>query len=349
MSDTPRETPEEVLDRVMSQGLAPEGEGPEPEAPAPEMPAPETPPTEEPAAPPEAEAKPPAPSKPAKRSSVYLYLLVLFGAAFMMLLLAYFVQQRSSETAMSDLRDSMNLSRAQLIEEIDGLKEEKEALETELQSMEDDQKKAQEWRDFLEEQNRMLDDQYTEASFHLARACALSFLERFCAEEDWLMAACVVEYCDHLFNVHNRSYGPAAPLAAALAERYLQLREEVFQEAGSLVAERTDIDPEDEEHYFESVFIVPEASRYGEEAVETARQLWSILYQYAQGGLENAATLLRAFCNTDQQYQERLESAALQPATVALSQQVKDDLIHFRLLVEDEDGNITLWDEGNQT
>lgn len=339
MSDTPRETPEEVLDQVMSQGLPQEGDGPDPEAPAAE-PSP---------TPPEVGAKPAAPPKPAKRSSVYLYLLVLFGAAFMMLLLAYFVQQRSSETTISDLRDSMNLSRAELMEEIDGLKEEKEALETQLQSMEDDQKKAQEWRDFLEERNRMLDDQYSEASYLLAQATALSFLERFCAEEDWLMAACVVEGCDSLFNAHSQYYAPAAPLPAALAERYFQLREDVFQEAGSLVAERTDIDPEDEERYFESVFIVPEASRYGEEAVETARQLWSILYPYAQGDWQNAATLLKAFCDTDQQYQERLERAALQPATVALFQQVKDDLVQSRLLVVDEDGNITLWDEGNQT
>lgn len=339
MSDTPRETPEEVLDRVMSQSLPPEGDGPDPEAPAAE-PSP---------TPPEAGAKPAAPPKPAKRSSVYLYLLVLFGAAFMMLLLAYFVQQRNSETTISDLRDSMNLSRAELMEEIDGLKEEKEALETQLQSMEDAQKEAEEWKDFLEEQNRMLDDQYAEASFHLNWATALSLLERFCAEKEWLMAACVVEDCDHLFNAHSRDYSPAAPLPAALAERYFQLREDVFQEAGSLVAERTDIDPEDEEHYFESVFIVPEASRYGEEAVETARQLCPILFQYAQGSWQDAATLLKAFCDTDQQYQEKLENGALQPATVALFQQVKDDLIQSRLLVEDEDGNITLWDGDSQT
>ena len=46
-----------------------------------------------------------------KRSSFYVYLAVLFGAAFLMLLLAYFVQRRNNETAISALRSTMDLSR----------------------------------------------------------------------------------------------------------------------------------------------------------------------------------------------------------------------------------------------
>ena len=64
-----------------------------------------------------------------RRSAVYLYLLVLFGAAFLMLLLAYFVQRRSSEDAISGLRDSMNLSREELLNEIRELEEANAALE----------------------------------------------------------------------------------------------------------------------------------------------------------------------------------------------------------------------------
>ena len=37
--------------------------------------------------------------KPNKRSSVYIYLFILFAAAFLMLLLAYFVQLRMGEPA----------------------------------------------------------------------------------------------------------------------------------------------------------------------------------------------------------------------------------------------------------
>lgn len=341
MSDTPRETPEEVLDRVMSQGLAPEGEGPEPKAPAPEVPAPETPPTEEPAAPPEAEAKPPAPSKPAKRSSVYLYLLVLFGAAFMMLLLAYFVQQRSSENAMSDLRASMNLSRTELMEEIDGLKKEKEELEVIIQAMGDAQKKAQDFRDFLEEQLRTLDDQYIETSFNFHRNLALSFLERFCDEEDWLMAACVVEDCDDLFNAHTPEPVNAAPPPAGLAERYFLLREEVLDEAGSLVVERTSNEPGDAEHYTERVYIVPEASRYGEEAVEAARLLWQIIWLNQCGANSQAAMGMADFSHREQ-YRELVDGGAFRPSTAELFQQIKDQLIDWQLLEENEDGTLSL-------
>ena len=58
-----------------------------------------------------------------KRSSFYVYLVVLFGAAFLMLLLAYFVQRRNNETAISALRSTMDLSREELMEEIQGLEE----------------------------------------------------------------------------------------------------------------------------------------------------------------------------------------------------------------------------------
>lgn len=147
--DVSRETPEaDLLESIMNKSLAeqedarnkPNREEPEdtPETP----PEGEVPPPSSPG--PEAEK----PSTPAnKRTSVYRYLLVLFGAAFVLLLLAYFIQQRSSETAISDLRDTMNLSRAELMEEIDGLKEEKAALEdqvAELSPLTDELAKLQE-------------------------------------------------------------------------------------------------------------------------------------------------------------------------------------------------------------
>ena len=53
----------------------------------------------------------PSAGKKNKRSStVYLYLLILFGAAFLMLLLAYFVQQRNGDNTVSDPHNSMSLS-----------------------------------------------------------------------------------------------------------------------------------------------------------------------------------------------------------------------------------------------
>ena len=56
------------------------------------------------------------PAKKNERSSVYVYLAILFGAAFLMLLLAYFVQQRNNETTISGLQSSWNLSREELMQ-----------------------------------------------------------------------------------------------------------------------------------------------------------------------------------------------------------------------------------------
>ena len=60
---------------------------------------------------------------------------MLFGAAFLMLLLAYFVQRRNNETAISALRSTMNLSQDELMEEIQGLEEEKQGLLTEKEAL----------------------------------------------------------------------------------------------------------------------------------------------------------------------------------------------------------------------
>lgn len=62
-----------------------------------------------------------------KSSPVYVYLAILFGAAFLMLLLAYFVQRRNSATVQYDLRMT-TASKEELLEEIKALKEEKQTL-----------------------------------------------------------------------------------------------------------------------------------------------------------------------------------------------------------------------------
>ena len=65
-------------------------------------------------------------------SAVYLYLLILFGAALLMLLLAYFVQRRNSENAYSDLQNSTNSSREELLAQIRELEEKNEKLNVNL-------------------------------------------------------------------------------------------------------------------------------------------------------------------------------------------------------------------------
>ena len=95
----------------------------------------------------------PADNRCGKRSSVYLYLVVLFGAAFLMLLLAYFVQQRNNESAISDLRNTMNLSREQLVEEIGTLTKENESLQQENEDLQAQLAELQQQKDELEEQS----------------------------------------------------------------------------------------------------------------------------------------------------------------------------------------------------
>lgn len=94
-----------------------------------------------------------------KRSSFFVYLAVLFGAAFLMLLLAYFVQRRNNETAYSDLQNTMNLSRGELMEEIRGLEEEKQGLEEQTDQLQEERDALEKQLDELQEQHaKLLDD-----------------------------------------------------------------------------------------------------------------------------------------------------------------------------------------------
>lgn len=339
MSEKPQE---DLLESIISKSIAQREEA---RAAAPE---------DAPAPPPEDQAPPPPPEdgkeapSPNKRTAVYRYLLVLFGAAFILLLLAYFIQQRSSETAISDLRDSMNLSRAELMEEIDGLREENEQHKATIQELEEAEKAATDRWDALHQEFIALDDSHIETSLNLYRATALSFLERFCAGEDWLMAACVVEDSDKLFNRHDPENISIGHPPAAVEEWYFQLREQTLDEAGSLVVEQFRNKPEDE-NYTERVYILAENSRYGPEAVEAARKLWLILEQYCYRDYPAAAIELEKFCNSDPQYQEMLESGAFQPGTVELFQQVKDELKQSGLIAEDEDGKVTATVDSDST
>ena len=121
MSEKPQEAREDnLLEQVFTQELE-KMSAPEQTADAVEAPKDEAPPTPEQEG---GEAVPPPADRKNRRSSVYLYLLVLFGAAFMMLLLAYFIQRRSNE----DLQDSMNLSRKELLDQINALEEQNSTL-----------------------------------------------------------------------------------------------------------------------------------------------------------------------------------------------------------------------------
>lgn len=129
MSEKPQGTPadvqEDLIEQIITQGLE------KINAPA-QTATEEAPGSEAPTAPkPDGEAAHPADRKK-RPSAVYLYLLTLFGAAFLMLLLAYFVQRRSNESAINDLRNSTNISQEELLARIRELEEKNEGLNIQL-------------------------------------------------------------------------------------------------------------------------------------------------------------------------------------------------------------------------
>ena len=206
MSEKPQEARaderEDLLEQIISQGLE--------KIKAPVQAA------DEPEAPPEAASSPPEPEsgeravplrdRKSRRSAVYLYLLVLFGAAFLMLLLAYFVQQRSSESAISYLQDSMNLSREQLLTEIRDLEAQNMALSEELAQWQTRyEEKDGEATDLWNKNYDMQGELYSWASFWM--------LEEFYHMGNYETCAAVL-----LFQLQSGEYSYRAPDAARQAE-----------------------------------------------------------------------------------------------------------------------------------
>lgn len=84
-------------------------------------------------------------SKPTGKHSVMSYMAILFLAAFILLLLAYFMQHRSNEAAIDGLRDSVSaIQTAQevyeenvtLREQVSDLEKQIEAMESEIAGLE---------------------------------------------------------------------------------------------------------------------------------------------------------------------------------------------------------------------
>ena len=78
-------------------------------------------------------------SKPRSGHSVLIYLVILFAAAFILLLLSYLMQQRTNQTAMDNLQETSTSavqSLQNLIAERDQLKEETTALKEQITALE---------------------------------------------------------------------------------------------------------------------------------------------------------------------------------------------------------------------
>ena len=187
MSEKPQETradaQEDLLEQIFAQGL--ETTAPAQTASAGEAPAGKTPPA------PAREATPPAGRKN-RCSAVYLYLLVLFGAAFLMLLLAYFIQRRSNEDTISDLRSSMNLSRQELLDQINALEEKNAALNEVIDRLNGEFAQLQEQYEEKEREAADLRDNYYFAKTELNSWASFWDLEQFYRAENLKGCAAVL-------------------------------------------------------------------------------------------------------------------------------------------------------------
>lgn len=152
------------------------------------------------------------PRKPLKTSSVILYLAILFSAAFALLLLAYFMQQRSAEETIGNLTQSITS-----MESLDKLIEENRALREEMKAMDDAQDALQDAYDQLQEDYEQVLEQVTTTT----------------AENDFWTLLWQVEtlYLD-------KQYEECAECMMQMqTESSLTVPEEVFQRLDSIAAE----------------------------------------------------------------------------------------------------------------
>lgn len=85
-----------------------------------------------------------------KGGPVFGYLAIMFAAAFLMLLLAYFIQQRNNSVAMEGLRDSISSFKS-----LDALQEENKLLEQQLEALEAEQEQLREEYEKLESEYQL--------------------------------------------------------------------------------------------------------------------------------------------------------------------------------------------------
>ena len=130
-----------------------------------------------------------ASQKPKRRgASVFTYLAILFAAAFLMLLLAYFIQQRNNDVAMDHLRDSITSYQSldQLIEKNQTLGDENKQLTQDLEAAQED---SQQWQTLYED----LDADYKAASAQADTVEALLSLSIAYQGEDFETCAGILQ------------------------------------------------------------------------------------------------------------------------------------------------------------
>ncbi len=279
---------------------------------------------------PENEPPPPEQKAPLRERAVPWLCGLLGGAAVTGLLCAVLL------TSLNQRLDQLGAA-VDEIQAVDELRKENERLRTSIRSLvttQQDMLSSQREQEQIAQQRQQ---RYSELLNHTGRQTLLLYLERFCAQGEWLVAACAVENRDYIFAPYVFSFGSTVSLNA-MTKRYFQLREDVFEQSKLLALERIDID---EEQYFQQATLTPDTGPYDPKAVEAAMELWPIFCVYGEGRHSNAAQLLAEFCHPEHQYLKELEGGAFQPSTIELFEQVRADLLAQGFLEENPDGTLS--------
>ena len=287
----------------------------------------------------EKKAAPPAPEKN-KRSSVYVYLAVLFGAAFLMLLLAYFVQQRNNATALDDLRSTSTASRQELLEEIQRLEEENESLAQEKQTLKEELEEEQDRAARLKETSQQYWGDYFQMLSWYDQSNLLDCLERANDAGDYLLMDVMVQDTDVIFNQSHPDFSNEYLIPAQEAQ-YLELREELFQKGGIMVMEGR-WSEEDRSDYTE--FPVVGENIYDEGVIKTAHYLYAIVRHYAIDPGYAARLIAVEFGPNTGNREILYYGGVFKKATVEWFEEIRSDLIDQEYLVKTESGVVILKD-----
>ena len=162
----------------------------------------QTPPGQQPGqpAPSPAEEKPetcPSPTPPVNErgkvgsAPVFVYLAIMFAAAFLLLLMAYLMQEHNSRTVIADLQESLDISR-------DSLTEENQTLRTEVQSLLEQVDTLQDQLDSAESGYLTLREEFDLLTQTHQAVLTLEHLEQLCRQEQPELARSLLAQSDDL-------------------------------------------------------------------------------------------------------------------------------------------------------
>ena len=304
----------EILDRAAPQV-------PDPPEGRDEAPAQPEPPAEE-------KSSPPLPAKN-KPSSAYIYMAVLFGAAFLMLLLAYFVQQRNND-AVQDNLELLTASRQELLEQIAALEEEKESLQGSVESLRDEVDRLNQenegWKQHLAEARTQVAKEGTQA-----RAISyLWYLSQFMEARDYPMAAIAIYFS-------GNGYSSSYETNPAQLEQYLAYRQELI-DRGYLAEVPSVLDSQP------SPSLIFTQRRDPSQSADMAALsiLWCAMdshFLQENGHAASQYLCLYPLGDPAAGYQERVERLASE-FTLGQFQLLKDELVENKWLVIAEDGTM---------